>query len=228
MKVNQYKCISLLTSADLPHLWTVQGLAYRDCSRKCLPPCQAGFPRALLERHDKALRYEDFWATSLYAEFSHAHSQKKTLFSLVGRLLGKQWCNLFFTKLSGFWVKRLLSWPLPKTMKLLCVIAWWQWSQSRVPRRPDHCRLECLWGSWAAQGLESPVGAQQMWLRDSTPGTAELVGKRKWQPVQAPAVLGHKCSQSCVDILIRMSFSFESAGCRFYVTCLPLLTGCDP
>ena len=51
MKVNQYKSISLLTSADLPHL-PEQGLACRDCS-ECLPPCQAGFPRALLESMTK-------------------------------------------------------------------------------------------------------------------------------------------------------------------------------
>lgn len=169
MKVNQYKCISLLTSADLPHLPEHStGLGMQRLLRisASLP---SGFSKGSAWEHDKALRYEDFWATSLYAEFSHAHSQKKTLFSLVGRLLGKQWCNLFSQKLSEAFELSVCSAGLCQKRWLLCVIAWWQWSRSRiVPRRPDHCRVECLWGGWAAQRSGgSPLGAQP----DVAPGT---------------------------------------------------------
>lgn len=54
--------------------------------------------------------------------------------------------------------------------------------------------------------------------RDSTPGTTELVDERKWQPMQAPALpLGSNVLRVAIDILIRMSLPFESAGCRFYI-----------
>lgn len=57
------------------------------------------FAKGSAGQHDKALRYGDFCAISLYVEFlhaheagarlTHAHSQKKTLVSLAGRPLGK-------------------------------------------------------------------------------------------------------------------------------------------
>lgn len=79
---------------------TAQGLACRDFS-EC-PPCQAGFPRALSDM-SKAEIMETFgplhsvqnscMPREAGAQLTHAHKRKH--FSLVGKLLGMHWCNMF-------------------------------------------------------------------------------------------------------------------------------------
>lgn len=180
-----------------------QGLACRDFS-ECLPPCQAGFPRALLASMTSMTKLWDMETFEpLYAFFPPAHSLKKTLFGLVGRLLGKQWCNLFSPKLSeAFELSSLIfffffcSAGRCQKRRLRCVIACWQQSQSRVvisKARPFQGKMLTR-GLSRPEGWRDPVGYQPQGFY----ARYNRVGRqRKWQPVQAPAVLWHKCSQSC-------------------------------
>ena len=77
---------------------TAQGLACRDFS-ECLPPCQEGFPRALLEGMTNLWDMETFVPLHSMQSSCMPTPKRKHSLAWLGHSWVSKWCNLFSQKL---------------------------------------------------------------------------------------------------------------------------------
>ena len=123
ISISQFPYWPQLTCHISPN--TAQGLACRDCS-ECLPPCQAGFPRALLESMTKLWDMKTF--APLHSMQSSYMPTPKRKHSLAW--LGDSWVSndvIYFHKN----YKRLLSYTFAQLAFakidscFVSFFAWW-------------------------------------------------------------------------------------------------------